>query len=215
MTEQRFAALRAVAGPVSRETFQRLAEFESTFLKWAGRINLAAPSTLSDVWSRHILDSAQLASLAPDARHWVDIGSGGGFPGAVMAIILQDRPGAHVDLVESNRKKAAFLQSALARYKGSVRVHAKRIEDVYATVGQPEIVTARALAPLPLLLDLVSPWLMAGATGLFHKGRDYRAEVQESGDAWNLDLIEHESRIDPESVVLEIRNLRPRPRPKG
>lgn len=215
MTEQKFGALRAVAGPVSRETYERLSEFESTFLKWAGRINLAAPSTLNDVWNRHILDSAQLASLAPEARHWVDIGSGGGFPGAVMAIILQDRPGARIDLVESNRKKAAFLQSVLGRYKGSVRVLARRIEEAYAIVGRPEIVTARALAPLPLLLDLVSPWLIAGATGLFHKGRDYRAEVQESGDAWNLDLIEHESRIDPESVVLEIRNLRPRPRPKG
>lgn len=212
MTEHRFEALRAVAGPVSRETYERLAEFESTFLKWAGRINLAAPSTLGDVWSRHILDSAQLASLAGEARHWLDIGSGGGFPGAVMAIILQDRTGGQIDLVESNRKKAAFLQNALGRYKGSVRVHARRIEEVYGIVGQPEVVTARALAPLPLLLDLVSPWLTGGATGLFHKGRDYRAEVQESGDAWNLDLIEHESRIDPESVVLEIRNLRPRPR---
>ena len=140
----------------------------------------------------------------------LDLGSGGGFPGAVMAIILQDREGARIDLVESNRKKAAFLQTALGRYRDTVRVHARRIEDAYELVRQPEIVTARALAPLSMLLNITSPWLMAGATGLFHKGRDYRGEVKESRDGWNLDLVEHESRIDPESVILEIRNLRPR-----
>lgn len=210
MSDLRFEGLRAVAGSVSRETFERLAEYEAIFLKWADRINLAAPSTLSDVWKRHILDSAQLASLAPDAKAWLDLGSGGGFPGAVMAIILQDREGARIDLVESNRKKAAFLQTALGRYRDTVRVHARRIEDAYELIRQPEIVTARALAPLSMLLNLTSPWLMAGATGLFHKGRDYRGEVKESRDAWNLDLVEHESRIDPQSVILEIRNLRPR-----
>lgn len=210
MNDSRFEGLQAVAGPVSRETFERLLEYETVFLRWAERINLAAPSTLSDVWRRHILDSAQLASLAPNARTWLDLGSGGGFPGAVIAIILQERAGAHIDLVESNRKKAAFLQTALGRYRDHVRVHARRIEDVYPVIRQPEIVTARALAPLPLLLNLTSPWLSAGATGLFHKGRDYRAEVKESRDAWNLDLLEHESRIDAESVILEIRNLRPR-----
>ncbi|HWK63876.1 MAG TPA: 16S rRNA (guanine(527)-N(7))-methyltransferase RsmG [Rhizobiaceae bacterium] len=210
MSDLQLEGLRAIAGPVSRETFERLREYESMFRRWAGRINLAAPSTLADVWTRHILDSAQLALLAADARTWLDVGSGGGFPGAVMAIILQDRADARIDLVESNRKKAAFLQTALGPYRGNVRVHARRIEDVYRQVGQPEIVTARALAPLPLLLNLTSPWLSAGATGLFHKGRDYRAEVKESRDAWNLDLVEHQSRIDPESVILEIRNLRPR-----
>jgi 16S rRNA (guanine527-N7)-methyltransferase len=210
VTGHRFEGLKEVAGSVSRETFERLVEYESVFLKWAARINLAAPSTLSEVWNRHILDSAQLASLAPDALRWLDLGSGGGFPGAVMAILLQDRPGARIDLVESNRKKAAFLQTALGRYRDNVHVHARRIEDVYEIVQQPEIVSARALAPLTSLLNLASPWLTAGATALFHKGRDYRAEVQESGDAWNLDLVQHESRIDPQSVILEIRNLRPR-----
>lgn len=212
MTDRSLEGLRAVAGPVSRETFEHLLEYERTFLKWAGRINLAAPSTLTDVWSRHILDSAQLAAIAPSAKSWLDVGSGGGFPGAVMAILLQDRAGARMELVESNRKKAAFLQSALARYRDTVRIHPRRIEDVYDEIAPPEVISARALAPLPLLLKLCSPWLTAGSRGLFHKGRDYRAEVEESGDAWTLDLVEHRSRIDPESVVLEIRNLRPRQR---
>ncbi|BCH21411.1 ribosomal RNA small subunit methyltransferase G [Mesorhizobium sp. L-8-10] len=210
MRERSLEGLREVAGPVSRETFERLQQFEATFLKWASRINLAAPSTLSDIWSRHILDSAQLAMLAPEAGTWLDVGSGGGFPGAVMAILLQDRPGATIDLVESNRKKAAFLQSALAAYRRSVRIHPKRIEEVYGIIERPDVVTARALAPLPLLLDLCSPWLTTGSRGLFHKGRDYRVELKESDDAWTHDLVEHKSRIDDDSVILEIRNLRPR-----
>lgn len=210
MSKHSLDGLREIAGPVSRETFERLLQFEVTFLKWASRINLAAPSTLSEVWNRHILDSAQLAPLAPDATHWLDVGSGGGFPGAVLAIVLQDRPGSSIDLVESNRKKTAFLQSALAPFRGNVRIHPKRIEEVYGTIKGPDVVTARALAPLPLLLDLCSPWLMNGSRGLFHKGRDYRSELKESDDAWTHDLVEHKSRIDDDSVILEIRNLRPR-----
>ncbi len=210
MSEDSLEGLREIAGPVSRETFERLRQFEATFLKWASRINLAAPSTLSEVWSRHILDSAQLAPLAPEAKHWLDVGSGGGFPGAVLAIVLQDRPGFSTDLVESNRKKTAFLQSALSPFRPNVRIHPKRIEEVYDTIERPDVVTARALAPLPLLLDLCSPWLMNGSRGLFHKGRDYRAELKESNDAWTHDLVEHKSRIDDDSVILEIRNLRPR-----
>jgi 16S rRNA (guanine527-N7)-methyltransferase len=208
--EKSLDALREVAGPVSRETFDRLLAFERNFLKWAGRINLAAPSTLGDTWSRHILDSAQLMRLAPSEKQWLDLGSGGGFPGAVIAFLLQDREGASIDLVESSRKKAAFLQSTLGQMGASARVHPRRIEDVYGTVKTPEIVTARALAPLPVLLGLVSPWLCSGAGGLFHKGRDYRLEIKESVQHWSFDLLEHRSIVDPESVVLEIRNLQHR-----
>lgn len=203
-----FDRLRDVAGPVSRETYERLKAFEHAFTRWNTRINLVAASTLGDLWSRHILDSAQLARLAPDDLRWLDLGSGGGFPGAVMAILLRERPGLRLDLVESNRKKAAFLQSTVGG-TGVATVHARRIEDVVGTVPTPDIVTARALAPLPALLGLASPWLTAGARGLFHKGRDYRSEIEESADHWRFDLIEHESRINPEGVILDIRNLRP------
>ena len=120
---------------------------------------------------------------------------------------MTEREGAHVDLVESNRKKAAFLQTTLALLKAPARVHPRRTEDTYTLVRKPEIVTARALAPLPALLDLTSPWLSAGARGLFHKGRDYRSEVKESLQHWSFDLIEHRSIVDPDSVVLEIRDL--------
>ena len=201
--------LQKAAGPVSRETFERLQAFEQLFLKWNRSINLAAPSTLNDVWRRHILDSAQLARIAPAAMRWVDLGSGGGFPGLVLGFLLVERPGASIDLVESNRKKASFLQSVIGQFNLPARVVAKRIDDSYALVSAPEIVTARALAALPDLLDLSAPWLAKGARALFHKGRDYRAEVEESTHRWTFDLVEHPSMTDAHGVILEISDLRP------
>src|SRR5690606_27866796 len=121
--------LEEVAGPVSRETFERIELFEAAFLQWARRINLAAPSTLDVVWERHVVDSAQLIRLAPeDALRWVDLGSGGGFPGAILAILLREWPEAETHLVESNGKKAAFLQTVLKRLDARVTVHRARIE---------------------------------------------------------------------------------------
>ena len=163
---------------------------------------------MDDVWNRHILDSAQLTGLAPDARHWLDLGSGGGFPGLVIAFLLKDREGAHIELVESSRKKAGFLQAIVGQFGLPAKVHAARIEDVAGRVIEPQVVTARALAPLPLLLELARPWLSGDTVGLFHKGRDYGREVEESTHQWSFDLIEHRSKVDPESVILEIRNLR-------
>jgi len=204
-----WADLQKAAGPVSRETFERLQAFEQLFLKWNRSINLAAPSTLDDVWRRHILDSAQLARIAPVATRWVDLGSGGGFPGLVMGFLLAERPGASIALVESNRKKASFLQSVIGQFDLPARVVARRIDDSYGLVSTPEIVTARALAALPDLLDLSAPWLTKVARALFHKGRDYRAEVEESTHRWAFDLVEHSSMTDAEGVILEITELRP------
>jgi len=200
-------SLSAIGAMVSRETYARLVEFEEVFLRWNQRINLSAPSTLSDVWNRHILDSAQLVSLDENALHWVDLGSGGGFPGLVLAFLLMERPGAHIELIESNRKKAAFLQAIVGQFGLPCRIHAQRIEQCYTVIRDAEVVTARALAPLPALLGLAAPWLTDGAKGLFHKGRDYRRELEESAQLWRFELIEHESRIDEESIILEIRNL--------
>lgn len=211
MSADRLSEIRDVAGTVSRETLQRLEAFEAEFRRWAARINLAAPSTLDTLWRRHILDSAQLLPIRPDALRWLDLGSGGGFPGAVLAILLGERPGASIDLVESNNKKAAFLRSVLGALAASARVHTCRIEDCVERVGEPQVVTARALAPLPRLLSLASPWLEKSSIGLFHKGRDYAAELAESADAWYFDLVEHRSRIDPASRILEISGLQRRP----
>ena len=207
MNDPVFVELQRVAGPVSRETFEGLQAFQALVRKWNKRINLVAGSTEDELWQRHILDSAQLAPMAPGARRWVDLGSGGGFPGLVMAILLRER-GGMIDLVESNRKKSAFLQVAIGSFDLPARVIARRIDASHDLVSRPDIVTARALAPLGALLDLAAPWLQEGARALFHKGRDYAREVEESTHRWRFDLVEHRSLVDAEGVVLDICNLR-------
>ncbi|WP_378946430.1 16S rRNA (guanine(527)-N(7))-methyltransferase RsmG [Mesorhizobium sp. ANAO-SY3R2] len=208
MIQDAYARLQEVAGPVSRETFDRLLSFERVFKKWAQRINLVAPSTLDDVWERHILDSAQVVRLGGDAKKWLDIGSGGGFPGLIIASMIAERPGASIDLVESNRKKCAFLQAVVGELGLPAKVHSKRIKDVHGIIRAPEVLSARALAPLPLLLELSAPWLEQSTVALFHKGRDYRQEIQDSTHQWRFDLVEHPSLTDAQGVILEIRNLR-------
>ena len=201
------ASLERVARPVSRETFESLVEFETLFRKWNRRINLAARSTEAELWERHILDSAQLAGLKPEVRTWLDLGSGGGFPGLVTAFLMKERGGT-VEMVESNRKKAGFLHTVISHFSLPAKVVAQRIEDSVAFATQPQVVTARALASLDALLAMSAPWLLAGATGLFHKGQDYRQEVQESAHRWTFNLVEHPSRTEPGSAILEISGLR-------
>lgn len=208
MTDSKFQQLEAIAGPVSRETFDALLAFETIFLKWAVRINLTSPTQLPKLWDRHILDSAQLLKLAPSARLWTDFGSGGGFPGAVLSILLSGKSETRIRLVESNRKKAAFLQSALSSI-GNAEILPCRIEKAIEAIGTTDIITARALAPLPQLLQWSEPWLRKGSRALFMKGREFGAEVQESRDRWDFDLVEHRSRTDPQGIILEISNLRP------
>jgi 16S rRNA (guanine527-N7)-methyltransferase len=201
--------LEEIIGPVSRETIARLESFAREFARWQPRINLASASTTADLWERHILDSAQLLRRKPEARNWVDLGSGGGFPGAVLAILLAERPDATVHLVDSNAKKAAFLNAALAAAGVSAHIHRCRIEDAFQRVGPVDIVTARALAPLDKLLALAAPWMRDGATGLFHKGRDFMGELDRARGKWRFELVEHASVVDAEGVILEITRLRP------
>ena len=194
--------------PVSRETLDRLDRFIALFTKWSRAINLVAPSTLDQVWERHMLDSAQLYAINPRSEKWLDLGSGGGFPGIVMAILLLETETGSVDLVESNQKKAAFLRRAIAETGARGRVHALRIEEAGRHLTGHRAVSARALADLTRLLGYAEPWLAAGATGYFHKGRDYRREIDEARRSWSFDLLEHESMIDADSVILQIDNLK-------
>lgn len=129
----------------------------------------------------------------------------------VIAILLQDMPGARVELVESNRKKTAFLQAVKAQCAPSAIVHSARIEDVMGRIEAPEIVTARALAPLSQLVSMTAPWLLAGTRALFHKGRGYAQEIEESRAQGKFDLVVRKSRIDAESVILDITNLHTHP----
>jgi 16S rRNA (guanine527-N7)-methyltransferase len=174
--------------PDSREIAPRLDRFVTLLLQWQATTNLVAPSTLPELWTRHIADSLQLLPLAPGARHWVDLGSGGGFPGLVIACALAGTPGAVVHLVESNTKKAAFLREA-ARITGApAKVHAMRIEDFVDDLAGPvEIVTARALATLENLLESAYPLLKSGAQGLFLKGRDIEVELTAASKCWTID----------------------------
>lgn len=171
----RSRALQSLA--VSRETIERLEIYEALLLKWQKIKNLVAPSTLDHIWSRHFADSAQLLELAPDARKWVDLGSGGGFPGLVVAIQLAGRAGAEVHLVESDNRKCAFLREVARAVEAPAIVHHMRIEACYEEVGKVDVVSARALAPLRILLDLSTPFIENGAKCLFLKGQDVDAEL--------------------------------------
>ncbi|KSV64794.1 16S rRNA (guanine(527)-N(7))-methyltransferase RsmG [Ensifer adhaerens] len=195
---------------VSRETNERLEHFANLFQKWAKSINLVAPSTIEDLWRRHIVDSLQLAQLSPGPKTWVDLGSGGGFPGVITAIYLAELGDGWVHLVESNNKKAAFLRVALAETGARGSVHPVRIEEAGALIPRADAVSARALADLTLLLDYSAPWMTAKeqkAVAYFHKGRDYQREIDKAVGRYQFDLVKHPSVVEPDSVVLEIANL--------
>ncbi len=197
--------------PVSRETIRRLDRFVATLLTWQGRTNLVAPSTESVLWTRHVADSLQLIALAPEARIWTDLGSGGGFPGLVIACALADTPDARVHLVESNAKKAAFLREAVRATGAPAVVHPARIEDFVENAPVPiDVVTARALAPLPKLLALAYPLLKKGAQGLFPKGQDVARELTEAAKCWNIQTSLSPSRTDPKARIVIVRGLEPK-----
>ena len=205
--EEKFRSLEKILPGVSRETAQYLLNFEEAVNKWQPHINLVANATLPQLWTRHILDSAQIAFLKPEVGKWCDIGSGGGFPGIVTAILLRQKEGFHADLVESNNKKAAFLRSVVAELDLPVAIHCCRVETSFIHIKKPNIVTARALASLNSLLQLTRPWLEQGATALFQKGRDYKKELFEAQKNWTFDYLVHQSKIDKQSVILEISNI--------
>ncbi len=194
--------------PVSRETFSRLEILVNRIEEWQKKTNLIATSTFNDIWDRHIADSLQSVAIKPDAKSWIDIGSGGGFPGLVITAVMAEVDKSEVDLVESNQKKAAFLRQVNRQMGSKAKVHCFRIEEVNKIINTPEIVTARALAAMPLLLELSSPWLLNGATALFHKGREFETELKDCDGLWEFDLIIHESIVSSDSVILEISNLK-------
>jgi 16S rRNA (guanine527-N7)-methyltransferase len=203
---KQYDQLSRVAGEVSRETFAQLVEFERLFHHWNRSINLAASGSQTDFWDRHIVDSAQLWRFRRDERDWTDIGSGGGLPGLVIAILGAPH-GLVTTLVESNRKKAAFLRSAGVELGLDLVVRPERIEAA-VDVLQPSLVSARALAPLGKLLELTETWLEPGKSrALYPKGRDFQQEIREARDHWRFDLIEHPSMVDAMSRVLELSNV--------
>lgn len=195
---------------VSRETADRLDRYETLLRQWQTRTNLVAPSTLQALWVRHFEEGLVLADLVPEgARRIVDLGSGGGLPGLVLAILSRESGGAHVDLVESNAKKTAFLRTVARELDLPCTVHDARIERCGALIGSADIVTARALAPLETLLGFVAPTLQPGALCLFPKGRTHEEEIAEASRAWRFAMVKHALTTEPGSVVLAIRDVRP------
>ncbi len=192
---------------VSRETSGRLAAFAALVARWTPRINLISAGTVPLIQTRHIADSAQLFPLAPPGfRHWADLGSGGGFPGIVVAIIAAERnPDAAFTLVESDARKAAFLRIAARELRLAVTVVHSRIETL-EPLGA-DVVSARALGPLPQLLGLVGRHLAPDGVAILPKGRGAAAEIDAARASWRFDLSETPSKTDPEARLLRIERI--------
>lgn len=191
--------------PVSRETEARLDRFVELLQAWQAKTNLVAPSTLPNLWTRHISDSLQLLSLAPSAKVWVDLGSGGGFPGVVLACALAETQGAMVHLVERIAKKAAFLREAIRVTGAPGTVHLADIGDtVERFAGFVDCVTARAVAPLHQLIGFAEPLVRRGAKALFLKGQDVEAELTEATKYWKIESKLHSSRTGGHGWIVEL-----------
>ena len=164
---------------------------------------------LEQLWTRHIIDSLQIWNIVSEPSRWIDLGSGGGFPGVITAIVLAEHQTGWIDLVESNNKKCSFLRMALAETGGRGTVHPIRIEEAAKSLAAPQHVSARALADLDSLFDYVNPWAVANPELklIFHKGRDYQAEIDKARDRWDFDLVKHQSVVEQDSVILEISSL--------
>jgi 16S rRNA (guanine527-N7)-methyltransferase len=198
---------------VSRETITRLDQFIALLLAWQHKTNLISSSTIPSLWSRHVADSLQLLQLVPmsprgNSPVWLDLGSGGGFPGIVIACWLADIPGACVHLVESNMRKAAFLREAIRRLSAPGIVHATRIETLDPELGGAvNYVTARALAPLADLLEMIAPFLKKGAKALLPKGQDLDNELTEATKHWKIEADQVPSRISQSGRILIVHTL--------
>lgn len=201
------AAGFAAATNVSRETLDRLAAYEGLIRKWNPAINLVAAASLNMFWERHIRDSAQVFfAAASDFGKWLDLGSGGGFPGVVAAILAKDSaPDAQFVCIESDIRKCEFLRTVGRRLDLPLAVLSRRIED--APFQNADIVSARALGSLPVLLAYAQRHLAPGGSALFLKGKSWQQEVDDARKAWHFDLEAKTSETEPEAALLKIRNI--------
>ena len=184
---------------VSRETLQRLQIYRNLLLKWNSRVNLVGKSTLGDIWRRHFLDSAQLLHYIPKkSKVWVDLGSGAGFPGMVLAILNVGT----VHLVESNQRKCAFLREVARTTQTNVEIHNKRIE--HLDPWPIDVITARAVAPVAKLLELSRSFVTPESTCLFLKGQDIDDELTEAGKYWKMSIDRTPSVADYRGTILRL-----------
>jgi 16S rRNA (guanine527-N7)-methyltransferase len=216
-TQKQPAALPHIRGPadfaaafaVPRETVEKLEVYADLLRQWQRAVNLVAPSTLDDVWHRHFADSAQLLARGRNAKKWLDLGSGGGFPGLVIAILLANHKNQFVHLIESNSRKCAFLSEVVRRTGAAAEIHEGRVEHFArgGQIGPVDVVTSRALAPLKLLLELAHGFCSERTLGLFLKGRDARQEIDEALLRWRFEYTCVPSRTSGEGMIVEVGNL--------
>ncbi len=191
---------------VSRETIERLEAFAELTRKWTIKINLISKSTIPDVWNRHIIDSAQVFQYANQPKNWVDIGSGGGFPGIVLAIMAKElSPETKFTFIESDARKCTFLRTAIREQELNAYVITQRIENTEPQGA--DVVSARALGSIPDLLPHLERHLIPTGTALLMKGRTYAAELDAVGDDWDFDLAEYPSITDPDSRILSLKRI--------
>lgn len=192
---------------VSRETFDKMQKFVALVQKWTPKINLIGSSTVNDIWDRHVVDSAQLYPLSPPTfHHWLDLGSGGGFPGIIMAIIgLEHQPNAHFTLIESDNRKSAFLRTAVRELSLQATVIAERIENT--SPKNADVISARALGSLSSLLPDLKRHLHSDGAALLHKGRQYKGEMLDAQLNWSFELNDYPSITDSEARLLEIKRI--------
>ncbi len=201
LSAEAFAARCAV----SRETLERLLRYADMLRRWQSAINLVGPATLSDPWRRHFWDSAQLRPLIPPGtQSLLDFGSGAGFPGLVLAILGIDG----VTLVESDGRKCAFLREVARETGTSVTIHSERLERLGNRIPPPDIITARAVASLDLLLDKTKLYITPNTVCLFHKGSRADAEIAEARRRWRMTLNKIPSETDPSGVILRLEDIR-------
>ncbi len=191
---------------VSRETFDRLDTYVELVKRWNPKINLVSRNSLEDIWDRHILDSVQVFRCATTADTWVDIGTGGGFPGMVCAIIaLEESPNTRFQFVESDQRKSAFLRNVARECGVTCRVISKRIESVDPL--EADILSARALADLRTLLSFCDRHLREYGTALLPKGANWKKELSEAQEEWKFDVEPITSLTEPQAVILKIKGV--------
>ncbi|WP_370931438.1 16S rRNA (guanine(527)-N(7))-methyltransferase RsmG [Bartonella sp. DGB1] len=212
--DNEFKLLQNVVNNVSRETYVELQQFVERVKVWSNHINLVSPNSLSQLWVRHILDSAQIFTYGMNQKQWLDLGSGGGFPGIVLAILFKNLNKNinsdnqyFIHLIESNHKKVSFLHSMITEFNLPAKVIADRIENINIDNKNIDVITARAVAPLDLLLKLILPLFSIDTVALLPKGKTFQDELLLAKKKFNFKYSVITSKIDNESVILKISEL--------
>lgn len=191
---------------VSRETLHKLQEFHDLLIKWNSSINLVSKNSLAHVWDRHVWDSAQIYILGHPCEKWVDIGSGGGFPGLIVSIVGQEKnPDMQVFMIESDVRKSTFLRTVIRELGLNAEVSVSRIEE--ADPVEADVLSARALADLPVLLSFAERHLKPSGQALFFKGETWEKEVEDARKSWSFDLTPHTSKTNQNAAILEVREI--------